>query len=61
LGMLRQASPKSPGIAWVQADAAELPFSVLSFDFISCQFAFHQNQATPSRGGPGVRSLPLHR
>ena len=25
-GMLRQASPKSPGIAWVQADAAGLPF-----------------------------------
>jgi ubiquinone/menaquinone biosynthesis C-methylase UbiE len=41
LGMLRQASPKSSGFAWVQADAAGLPFPALSFDFISCQFAFH--------------------
>jgi ubiquinone/menaquinone biosynthesis C-methylase UbiE len=45
LGMLRQAWPKSPGIAWVQADAAALPFPALSFDFISCQFAFHHFQA----------------
>jgi len=38
LGMLRQAWPKSPDIAWVQADAAALPFPALSFDFIGCQF-----------------------
>jgi ubiquinone/menaquinone biosynthesis C-methylase UbiE len=45
LGMLRQAWPKSPDIAWLQADAAALPFPALSFDFISCQFAFHHFQA----------------
>ena len=45
LGMLRQAWPKSSDIAWVQADAAALPFAALSFDFISCQFAFHHVQA----------------
>jgi SAM-dependent methyltransferase len=41
LGMLRQARPKSPDIAWVQADGAALPFAAGSFDFISCQYAFH--------------------
>ena len=45
LGMLRRARPKSSDIAWVQADAAALPFPALSFDFISCQFAFHHVQA----------------
>ena len=45
LGMLRRAWPKAPDIAWVQADAAALPFLDLSFDFISCQFAFHHFQA----------------
>ncbi|HWZ05351.1 MAG TPA: methyltransferase domain-containing protein [Bradyrhizobium sp.] len=41
LGMLRQARPKATGIAWVQSDAVLLPFRPKSFDFISCQFAFH--------------------
>jgi ubiquinone/menaquinone biosynthesis C-methylase UbiE len=41
LGMLRQASPKAPGIAWVKADGSALPFEVDSFDFVTCQFAFH--------------------
>jgi ubiquinone/menaquinone biosynthesis C-methylase UbiE len=41
LGMLRQAWPKASDIAWVQADAAALPFPASSFDFISCQYAFH--------------------
>src|ERR1700722_8641651 len=41
LGMLRQAAPKAPDIAWVQAEGAMLPFRSESFDFISCQFAFH--------------------
>jgi ubiquinone/menaquinone biosynthesis C-methylase UbiE len=41
LGMLRQAQPKLGNIAWVQADAAMLPFEPECFDFISCQFAFH--------------------
>jgi SAM-dependent methyltransferase len=45
LGMLRQAWPKSPNIGWVRADAAALPFLALSFDFVSCQFAFHHVQA----------------
>jgi ubiquinone/menaquinone biosynthesis C-methylase UbiE len=45
LGMLRQACRKSRAVAWVQADAAALPFPALSFDFISCQFAFHHFQA----------------
>jgi ubiquinone/menaquinone biosynthesis C-methylase UbiE len=42
--MLRQARRKSRDIAWVRADAAALPFAALSFDFISCQFAFHHFQ-----------------
>jgi SAM-dependent methyltransferase len=41
LGMLRRARPKSPDIAWVQADGAVLPFRSESFDFVSCQYAFH--------------------
>jgi len=41
LGMLRQAAPKTRAIAWVQGDAAALPFQTGSFDFISSQFAFH--------------------
>ena len=45
VGMLRQACRKSRAVAWVQADAAALPFPALSFDFISCQFAFHHFQA----------------
>jgi ubiquinone/menaquinone biosynthesis C-methylase UbiE len=43
-GMLRQACRKSRAVAWVQADAAGLPFPAQSFDFISCQFAFHHFQ-----------------
>jgi ubiquinone/menaquinone biosynthesis C-methylase UbiE len=41
LGMLRQAQTKAPDIAWVQADAAMLPFPPQSFDFVTCQFGFH--------------------
>src|SRR5262249_1319685 len=41
LGMLRRARSKAPGIAWIQADAANPPFRSGSFDFISCQYAFH--------------------
>src|SRR5271166_2030475 len=44
LGMLRQARPKAPDIAWVQADASVLPFRTESFDFITCQFALHHIQ-----------------
>jgi ubiquinone/menaquinone biosynthesis C-methylase UbiE len=40
-GMLRQARSKAPDIAWVQADAATLPFQAESFDFVTCQFALH--------------------
>lgn len=41
LGMLRQARRKAPGIAWVHGDSAALPFATDSFDFASCQYAFH--------------------
>jgi len=41
LGMLRQARRKMPDIAWVHGDCAGLPFASGSFDFISCQYAFH--------------------
>jgi SAM-dependent methyltransferase len=44
IGMLRQAARKAPDITWVQADAATLPFPDRSFDFASCQFAFHHFQ-----------------
>src|SRR6266446_701882 len=40
-GMLGQARPKGTDIAWIQADAAMLPFRSERFDFISCQFGFH--------------------
>ena len=45
MGMLRQACRKTQAVAWVQGDAAALPFPALSFDFISCQFAFHHFHA----------------
>jgi len=41
LGMLRQARRKMPDIAWVHGDSRALPFASGSFDFISCQYAFH--------------------
>jgi ubiquinone/menaquinone biosynthesis C-methylase UbiE len=41
LAMLRQAQTKGPGIAWIQADGALLPFQHRSFDFVTCQFGFH--------------------
>ena len=41
LGMLRQARRKMADIAWVHGDSAALPFTSGSFDFISCQYAFH--------------------
>ena len=41
LGMLRQARRKMPDIAWVHGDSAALPFASGSFNFISCQYAFH--------------------
>jgi SAM-dependent methyltransferase len=40
-GMLRQARRKALEIGWVQADGAALPFGDNSFDFVTCQFAFH--------------------
>jgi ubiquinone/menaquinone biosynthesis C-methylase UbiE len=51
LGMLRHARPKASDIAWVQADAAALPFAAGSFDFVSCQHAFHhvRNKASMLR------------
>ena len=44
LGMLRQARPKAPDIAWVHADGAVLPFQAQSFDFVTCQYALHHIQ-----------------
>lgn len=44
LGMLRQAQPKAPDLAWVQADSVGLPFQAQSFDFITCQYALHHVQ-----------------
>src|SRR5262249_7377833 len=44
LGMLQQAQPKAPDIAWVQADGAGLPFQAESFDFVTCQYALHHIQ-----------------
>ena len=44
LGMLRQAQPKVPDLAWIQADSATLPLQAQSFDFITCQYAFHHVQ-----------------
>src|ERR1700720_3812887 len=41
LGMLRQARRKMPDIAWIHGDSAALPFASGSFDFVSCQYAFH--------------------
>jgi len=41
LGMLRQARRKMPDIAWVHGDSTALPFASGSFDFVSCQYAFH--------------------
>jgi ubiquinone/menaquinone biosynthesis C-methylase UbiE len=41
LGMLRQARRKAADIAWVHGDGAALPFATASFDFVSCQYAFH--------------------
>jgi len=30
-----------PDISWVHGDSAALPFASGSFDFVSCQYAFH--------------------
>ena len=53
LGMLRQARRKMPDIRWVHGDCAALPFISDSFDFISCQYAFHhfRDKADAARGG----------
>jgi ubiquinone/menaquinone biosynthesis C-methylase UbiE len=40
-GMLRKARSKAPDIVFVQCDAAAVPFVGETFDYISCQFAFH--------------------
>jgi SAM-dependent methyltransferase len=41
IGMLQQAQAKTGDIEWVQADGGALPFRPASFDFVTCQFAFH--------------------
>jgi len=40
-GMLRAARAKGGEIEWLQGDAAKLPFSDATFDYVSCQFCFH--------------------
>jgi SAM-dependent methyltransferase len=57
LGMLRQAQCKAPEIAWVQADAAVLPFGAGSFDFITCQHAFHHVRGQEAMLGEVLRVL----
>jgi ubiquinone/menaquinone biosynthesis C-methylase UbiE len=41
VGMLRQARRKSAQSAWVEGDAAALPFAAASFEFVYSQFVFH--------------------
>jgi SAM-dependent methyltransferase len=56
-GMLRQAKTKDPNIVWVRADAAAMPFPNRSFDFISCQFAFHHIKGKASMVHEVIRVL----
>jgi ubiquinone/menaquinone biosynthesis C-methylase UbiE len=44
LGMLRQAQLKATDLAWIQTDSTTLPLQAQSFDFITCQYAFHHVQ-----------------
>jgi ubiquinone/menaquinone biosynthesis C-methylase UbiE len=44
LGMLRQAQRKASEVGWVRANAGMLPFKAESFDFVTCQHAFHHIQ-----------------
>lgn len=39
--MLRQGRSKAPDIAFVRCNAAAVPFVSDTFDYVSCQFAFH--------------------
>jgi ubiquinone/menaquinone biosynthesis C-methylase UbiE len=57
LGMLRRAQGKSPNIGWVHADAAALPLHSVSFDFISCQYAFHHFRDKAAMLGEAFRVL----
>jgi len=57
LGMLRRAQRKASGIAWVRADAAILPFKAESFDFVTCQHAFHHVQDKVGMVGSVFRVL----
>jgi ubiquinone/menaquinone biosynthesis C-methylase UbiE len=57
LEMLRQAQSKGSDIVWVQADAAMLPFGGGSFDFITCQHAFHHVRDREAMLGEVLRVL----
>jgi len=59
LGMLQQAQPKAPGIAWVRADGSVMPFQSDSFDFLTCQFAFHHLRGKAGMLREAFRVLPL--
>lgn len=47
-GMLGQARSKASDIAFVRCDAATVPFTGETFDYISCQFAFHHFTDKPA-------------
>jgi ubiquinone/menaquinone biosynthesis C-methylase UbiE len=55
--MLRQARRKAADIAWVQGDGAALPFATDSFDFVSCQYAFHHFRDQVGMLGEAFRVL----
>jgi SAM-dependent methyltransferase len=56
-GMLRQAKRKARDIAWVHGDGATLPFQPGSFDFVSCQYAFHHLRDKPGTVRDALRVL----
>jgi ubiquinone/menaquinone biosynthesis C-methylase UbiE len=54
LGMLRQARPKASDIAWVQADAAALPFAAEQLRFRQLPACF---PSCPQQGEHAARGL----
>src|SRR5579864_7296482 len=57
LGMLRLARRKAPAIGWIRADVASVPLAGSSFDYISCQFAFHHFPEKSGMLGEAFRLL----
>ena len=52
-GMLEVARTKSAEVRWVEASLVELPFASQSYDYITCQFAFHHVKDQPQ----GLREI----